>query len=269
MSRSNVKNLIILILLLVNGFLLALVLPSRLSDLRQRQQARESLAQLYEQAGVTLSAADIPDTKALYAMDLPMEFDGISAASAVLGDQMLSTGTELSSSLGHGTLTEDGTLSLTVTDAAPAADPEVHTRQLLADMGVSFQTLRRSTPYPNAEVYTASFAASRVPLFSHSLTFLYEDGSLKEISGTLPSRAEPRRTGTAVCVSAEDALVAFLSRRLEVGWMGSSILSVTQGYHPRWVPAQNLFRLQPAWCIRTDSGDYLVDGLTCSVTILE
>lgn len=273
MSRSKLKNLIILILLLVNGFLLALVVPTRLSDLRQQQQARQALSEIYRQADVGLDAADIPETKLLYAMDQPLSLDPLAAAEVLLGRQLLTTDTQtgihVSSPLGQADFSFDGRMSADLTDQTVHADPEAYTRQLLGKLSLSPQALTRSTPYPGAETYTATFAVSGMPLFSHDLTFRYLNGRLAAVSGILPSTARPVRSGTEPCVSAEDALVTFLSRRLDMGWMGNRIHSVVQGCNAHFDTAQNLLHLQPVWKISTDAGDYLVDGLTCSVTAVE
>lgn len=270
MSAPKIKNLVILILILLNVFLLALVVPTRLADRQRLRQADESLVQLYADADVSLRVEDIPQTKTLYPADLPMTEEGIlPAIRAILGQELLTRqtddGTHFSSAAGTAVLQPDGTLTATVTDHE-THDPEAHTRELLTAMGVSWSDVRLQTKDAGVTVCTAVLQSSDIPIVTHSLRFRYENGSLKSVTGLLLPAQAAAETAATQGITARDALIAFLGSRISTGWVGERIESVRQGYCLTTDTAQSLWHLQPTWYISTDAGDYLVDGLTRAVS---
>ena len=101
-----------------------------------------------------------------------------------------------------------------------------------------------------------------VPVFSDGLCLRYENGALTAISGTFfGGEAAPARIGTETCISCADALTAFLSQREMLGWNGSEIRSVRQGYRYTDTAAA-IVRMTPAWRIETDTGTFFVGGIS-------
>lgn len=271
MSASKIKNLVILILLLVNVFLLILVVPTRMENIQRERQANTALTELYENAGVTLRLEDIPKTKTLYPLELSLTAsDSLAAVRGLLGDRLLTQSvgrnTRYTSTSGSATLSPDGSFSAALTSAA-VNDPEADARRLLDAMGLAYASLRQETS-GTAKLYTAVLTVQDVPILTHSLVFRYEENSLVSVTGLLPAAAEPARSGSQSAVSARDALVAFLGSRLDTGWMGSRIESVTQGYALTYDAAQSVWRLQPSWLLATDAGTYLIDGAAKTVTAM-
>lgn len=265
MSAAKIKNLVILILLLVNLVLLALVVPTRLSDRQRSIRADEALVQLYANADVTLRIEDIPKPKALYPMDIPMSRENVlPTVRAVLGEELLTQEdagvVSYSSAVGTATLSADGTLTATLSQPQ-AKTPEA----LLKELGLS-QNRMDTEMLDTATICTVTLEATDVPIVTHSLRFRYENDLLTEVSGLLL----PEQGGTIVsgqaCLSARDALTAFLGSRISTGWVGDTIDTVEQGYALSADTAQSLWHLQPVWHIATDAGDYLVDGLSGTVT---
>lgn len=262
MSAGKVKNLIILILLLVCGFLLALVLPARLEARQRSEENTRRLRELMAEADVTLDcalpetvdlrAAEIPDTNALYA----------DVVTALLGDKVLSKQTayrtEYASEYGTLLLSADGfTASLQGREAA--ADPRAETEALLARFGMTRFTLQQAAEQNTLRI-RVSPQLYGVPLFSAELVFTYRDGVLTEVAG-LPLREScVTVTGQKRCCTAQDALVAFWGERLSLGWVGSRVEALSQGFL-----LTDASRLQPVWRIETDTGAYCVDGLTRTV----
>jgi len=264
MAREKLKNLVILILVLANLFLLALVVPTRLSDRNIQARAANALSQLYAQAGVTLHAEDIPRSKALQAMEMPAP-DALEALRVFLGDRLLTQpdGT-VTSPLGTAVLAENGTFSVTLEQNIPTDDALAHAEDLLKQLGLSVHTLH-AAPSGGGETVTATLRLAGAPLLTQNLTLRYEDGCLVSAKGLPLGEDAAYAVGSEGGVSAADALMAFLRSRMDTGWMGASVLSVTQGYDCTWDAVRQLWLLEPAWQIRTDSGDYLVDAVTCAV----
>ncbi len=262
MSAGKVKNLIILILLLVCGFLLALVLPARLEARRRSEENTRRLRELMAEADVTLECAlpDAPDLRAA-------EFSNGGAlyadvVTALLGDIVLSQQsayrTEYTADGGTLLLSADG-FSASLHDREAAADPRAEAEALLARFGMTAFSLR-SEEAEDALRFSVTPQLYGAPLFSAELVFVYRDSVLTEVSG-LPLREScVTVTGQKRCCTAQDALVAFWGARLSLGWVGSRVEGVSQGYL-----LADASRLQPVWRIETDTGAYYVDGLTRNV----
>lgn len=270
MSASKLKNLILLILLLVNLFLLALVVPKYTADRQRQQQADKSLVALFADAGVALSLEDIPESLPLTMQELTADEDyPLSAVQTVLGGGVLSrpreNGTEYSSALGLALVLGDGEFSATL-HYEETADPRTQVESLLETMAIPYVKLTQTQEENGTEIFTAQLTCRQVPLLSHHLSFYYENRSLTRISGFLTPASDPVPIGADRCISARDALVAFLGSRLDIGWMGSRIQSVTQGYALSPDLNRAVWSMRPVWEISTDAGTYFVDGLTQSVS---
>ena len=269
MSAPKVKNLIILILLLVNIFLLALVVPSRTSAELHDQTSARQLSQLFEANGIRLNAAMIPRTETLYDQTLTSDPQAASAAVlALLGESAASSqqdgGLYFSSPLGEAMLVNG---SLTAEVNIPAANPEVFTRDCLARMGLTVRAVTTTGRLETVTVCRAETDVGGLPVVSNRLTFRYENGTLTRVEGLILTGQDTLEiTGTQSCISAADALVDFLGSRLSTGWLGSSIDSMEQGWSlTRGAGAS--FSLRPVWRLYTDAGVCLVNGITGAVTL--
>ena len=262
MSAGKVKNLIILILLLVCCFLLALVVPARLEARRRTEENTQRLRRLMQEANVTLTDR-VPETLELRAVELAEGGDAyLDAVSALLGEQVLSQQTayrtEYSSARGVLQLNA-GDFTAELYDRAPAESPQAEIETLLARFGVTrFSILQ--VPDPDGEQYIATPYLYGAPVFSFGLRFSYRDGALTAVSGSLAREDFAVVSGQKRCCSAQDALIAFWGGRLAVGWVGSRLEEVSQGYL-----AADATRLQPVWRIVTDTETYYVDGLTKAI----
>lgn len=262
MSSGKLKNLIILILLLTCGFLLALVLPARIEMQRRSEETTRRLRELMAEANVTLACA-LPQAADLRAAELAEE-SAIYAdvVTTLLGDKVLSSQTAYRteySAEGGTLLLRTGGFSAVLQGRRAAPDPLAETQSLLASFGVTPVSLRRE----DAEGVQRFYAAPQlfgVPIFSAELCFVYRDVVLTEVSGLPLREACVTVTGQKSCCSAQDALVAFWGKRLSLGWVGSRVVSISQGYLPT-----DGGRVQPVWMLGTDTGAYCVDGLTRAV----
>jgi len=262
MSAGKLKNLILVILLVANGFLMALVIPARREAALRQRQAREQLTRLFAQSDVALSLEEIPGTLELYPMEaFCAPEDLVPAAAAVLGGgvtKSTASGVEVTSQSGVCRIEPGGRLSATLNRSA--SDAAAEASSLLRQFGGRWTELTES----GVGVYTARQTLAGAPILSHDVTFTFDGGDLLAVEGRI--LPEANRSGLTVCCGAEDALTSFLSSRLDLGWMGSRVESVTQGYVLTDGAAQGTVLLQPAWQIVTDAGVYRVDGITRAVT---
>ena len=105
------------------------------------------------------------------------------------------------------------------------------------------------------------------PVFSGGLELRYEEGLLVRAEGTFYGGSEtPVRIGREACMSAADALTRFFNSRYSLGWVGSEIRSLEQGYVRMSTASLVNVQLTPVWKIVTDSGSFLMDGLTGEIS---
>lgn len=276
MPVSRLKNLAILILLLANAALLVLVVPNQLARSREEEQLRNALEELCARENVTLMADAVPDTVTLYPLELREDAQAdLRAATALLGEEVLvqddSTRylSTYRSSRGHCSISRSGSFHAELTGTEAAEDLESHGEQLLSAMG--FQTYRHGMAMEQTDG-TRTVSAMQdilgVPVFSRGLTLTYDAERLIRLEGIFFTGGEnPVRVDSQACISAADALTAFLAARFELGWVGSTVTAMEQGYHQADTASAAAVHLTPVWRIDTDTGSFRVDGTTGAVTI--
>ncbi len=277
MPYSKVKDLMILILALVNGVLLCLVLPLRHE--RQAQQALEAqaLEDLFARSGVALSTEDLPEERTLYTLEFsPDPEAALPAVHALLGPAILAQKGSTpylslyTSSEGRCELVRGGGLDARSTGRAAVSDPAAEVRSLVEQMGLTVAAVSEPDRQ-SAGVYTVTATQSLldVPVFSSTLVFTYRSGALVHLEGTAYFDTTGLcRTDDVPCASCADALVAFLGNRDSLGWVGAEVCEVAQGYLRAETASAAVVHLTPGWRIVTDTGSFWVDGIARSVSAL-
>lgn len=273
MPVSKLKNIAILILLLANLALLALVVPNRLEERREGETLRQSLRELCAQQEVELDPAIVPDTVTLYGLELSEDSGAaLRAATALLGAEVLvqDDSTRYLSTYRSGggvcSISRSGGLTAELTGGEVRESPEEDAERLLAEMG--FQISRHGAAMPQADgsrTVSAMQSILGVTVFSQGLTLTYRDGCLRGVEGVFFT-GDVARVDSSTCLSAADALVAFLSARFDLGWVGSTVTAMEQGYRQADTASAAVVHLSPVWRIDTDTGSFFVDGLTGAVT---
>ncbi len=275
MSGPKIKNLIILILAITAAFLLALVVPMRLSQAKAEQAQHEQIAELYARYDVQLDSAILPSSVTLYTIELGAGGEK-SAATALLGaDAVLQAdatryAAAYVSDTGRCEFSRAGGFFAALTGGSSASDLQKHAKKLLRELG--YQTASLSEPVRAAAgIYelTATQSLLGVPVFDETLTLRYTNGTLTQLSGTFFTGGENiTRVSEAACISCADALMLLLDSRDRLGWVGSRIDRVQQGYVYTETAAGAL-RFVPGWRIETDTGAFFVSGATREVRAVE
>lgn len=277
MSASKLKNLVLLILVLVNLVLLALVIPLRTEQQRQQKLALTQLQALFSENGLILGQAVLPVTLPLYTLELTPDKDAaLPAARALLGENVLAQDDSTRylslyrSATGSCQVARSGSFDAELTGYAPVSNPAAHVQSLLEAMGLELASL--SAPRRlEAGVYqlTATQQLLGVPVFSSALMFTYDANRLTTISGSaLFDATNLARVDEDACIGAADALVAFLGSRDALGWLGSTVTELTQGYFKAETASASVIRLIPGWRVVTDTGAFWVSGVTREVSAL-
>lgn len=135
-------------------------------------------------------------------------------------------------------------------------------------MGFTYDRLNGPTRL-RAGVYTLSADQTilGVPVFGGQLTLVYSNGSLSELTGVyFPAAKSLTRVSDRSCLSAADVLVRFLDARFDLGWVGSEVRAMTQGYLRSETASAAAVHLTPVWKLDTDTGSYYVDGMTGQIS---
>lgn len=275
MPVSKLKNLVILILLLANFAMLALLLPGRMTQRREAASLRQSLSELYAAQDVALDPEIIPDSATLYVLELAEDTAAdLQAAEALLGDQVQAQAN--STRYFHSYDSEYGTCSISRTGAFHAqlsglkenSDLTKAAKQLLKRMGFTYSALSQPERL-RAGVYTitATQTVLDTPVFGGELVLTYSNNCLTALDGVFFTGAGTlTRVSEEACISAADALAAFLSARYALGWVGSEITGMEQGYLRSETAAAAAVHLTPVWLLTTDTGAFYISGITGEVT---
>lgn len=265
MERYRLKNIIILILALLNLCLLGILSMRISAELSSRRQAREQLVSLFAAAEISLDADLISDETPPASLTLTRdEAEEQSMASYLLG------GTPARADQGGGIFNYTGEYGAAqfrsnggfdaVCDR-PLEDPESFCREFCKTYGYEEMTVSLDN---GTGVVTAVQYYQDYPVVGCSVTFTLEGGTLKRAIGThLPDSAATATAGEAP-LSALSALTAFYNTIRE-GAVGTAVTDVYLCYELQSTTTA-LMTLAPAWCVVTDTASYYVNCISGAVT---
>ena len=265
MEWSKIKNIILLILLVLNGILLVMALQQ---ELEQRQDASASLTQVLqalEKNGITVSRSILPEEKEL--PTLLVEQENLQTppkqAQALLGhcsweDEGGSVRLVYTGAAGRLETFSNGRFSAEFNPGEMmlnGQEPLVHGLAKLSCLEFSGElTDRRSSG--EEEILTFRQNLDGVPVFNAVAELHYQNGGLHTMEGQ-------RIFGEVSVLKESDMLnvptmlMRFLGQRNESGRMFSQIYSITAGYH---LSNSRPYTLTPVWYVETDSGSYMLNG---------
>lgn len=267
MEWPKVKNIILIILALVNGFLLVLVLGQRRAVEEYARSAVTRAVEVLDRSGITVSEASLGEAESpparLTGRDLAAE---ARAAQALLGEDVIredrSGGLYVyESAAGTALFRSSGGFSAQLTDCPlDGGDPGQHALALLSAMGLSGEVAQ--TPAGDGTVLIRQTVAG-LPVYSCTLTFYYRGGCLREIHGALLAGEFQPAEGDAP-LDLPNTLIRFLDGILQRGDVCSAITGLRPGYRLTQSFGAEL-RLTPVWLVTTNVGSYYVDGLDGAV----
>lgn len=268
MESSRLKNIIILILLLVNVFLLASLVSRKMSQASADRYAAQQLSELFASAGVTLdpdviSTRSVPPTLSL---SRSAEEDGEIAA-FFLGEALIQSDNAgdshaYDSSLGNGSgvFRSNGSFDLVIR-TMPQEDPE----ELCDDFCRRFDYEITSTALENGSgTITVMQNYNGYPVSDCTVTFYIEQGAIQTVTGSHLPKAHTEVAGDEP-LSASAALTRFLEARRESGAVFSAVTDMYPCYDLQSTASAPM-TLVPAWCIVTDTVDYYVNCSTGAVS---
>ncbi len=266
MERSRLKNIIILILLLLNACLAGILLVRAAEAQRSRKYTAQELTQLFASSDVSLELDQIPSDTPPSARVLVRDASadqgiadfllGGSAQETDEGGGLLS----FSSQTGQGVFRANGVF--TVSGHLSEEDPQDLCRKFCRLFGYRELTfsLENGSGTAAAVQYYEGY-----PVSNATVEFRIEDHCLVSVNGYhLPDTYSAQETGDTAVLTAATALTRLLEAR-----SGGTVFSAVQGlslcYELQSSTAVPM-SLSPSWDIATDTGVYSVNCLTGAVS---
>lgn len=271
MRWSKIKNIIILLLVLVNAFLLAQVGLRTWRSQQARRETRERMIAILERNDVAFLPAEVPEELGLTGRRVTLSPAGETEAAALMGpvsgQETLGTRTTYLGTLGAVTVSSSGDVEAVFSpNACPAeADRAAQGLELLSALGVQARLVRQDDT-TGASVFRYVQLWNGVPVPEWSAVLVWGEEGLDRL--TLR-----RLAGAEELLPAQDTLDAAtaLTRLLDElnrgeGYVCSQISAIYPGY---LVNGTGILTLTPAWFIETDTWRFAVDGYTGAVTAAE
>ena len=259
MDRYRLKNIIILILSLMNVFLLASLAIREGARQSAKETAVEQMVSLFAADGITLDPDVISDETPPASRSLTRSTDLERRAATLL------LGTALSSS------DQGGGISSYSSDRGAA---QFRSGGSFDASGTLCQDFCREFGYSKPVFQldtnatgtgTAVFLCDGLSVYNCTLTFTITEGVLTSVSGTLLPQTYTELASDVEPLSASAALTAFQKVRRETSAVVSSVteLELCLEYQSSSTTSMTLI---PAWCIVTNTGEYYVNCSTGTVT---
>lgn len=272
MEWRKLKNLIILILLTVNGFLLVLVGVRREESARYERSALERTVQVLEKGGIQVDIEAVAAADGLTPMTVERDVEREARlVSALLGEEVQGDnrggGLYLyRGALGEVSLRAGGELSadFPLSGHWKTDRPEGHAAALLKKLGVEGELTGQADERGDV-VLRFRQSWNGMPVFSCEVEFTYRDGYLTAFRGALLMAAEgTAETGQALTLST--ALTRFSEGLGATGDVCSAIRAMEPGYRGTAQSLSGGARLTPVWLVTTDTANYYLDCVTGSLT---
>ena len=265
MRWTKIKNIIILLLVVVNLFLLGLVGLRNWRTQQNARLARERMVTVLENNGVAFLPDEVPDLLTLTGRRLTVTPPTEEEAQALVGriDSQTPLGLRTVYEGEWGTVTLSPSGEIEVIYSGPAYS-EAQALELLSSLGVEVREAGRQT---EAGVTTVTLIQlwEGIPLPGQTAIMVCQGGSVESLSfRRLAGKAEPV-SSSGETVTAATALIRFLAAMSQEGYVCSQVTDMYAGYS---LSGSTTVTFTPAWYVETDASPwrFAVDGITGIVT---
>ena len=272
MEGSKLKNIVIVILVLLNLFLLVLSGGRRMQDVRSRDQARSAAVEVIRRSGVTLDEQNVPVGMDLLPMvaqrDLKSE---ILQARALLGGDVTAQarGGEVyryGNEAGWLQVHSTGQYSAMLTAGAALTEqeqPEEHAVALLRLLDMECRVVACDVVDGQGEVLLNQ-TLNGADVLDCQVSIQYRDGCAVQITGNRRLLGQAEAVG-GVPVTVATALMRLYNGLNDMGDVYNAIKTIAPAYVLSSEGAGSM-RLTPVWQVETDTGTYRLDTLTGILT---
>lgn len=274
MRWARIKNIIILLLVIVNGFLLTLVGIRAWRTEQGQRETRERMVEILAKNGIEFLPEEVPGELELAPWQVNTERPGPTQAAALVGEisesEASASGTTYVGERGTVTFSADGGVEASFLPGGRSAGRERITADVTEMLNAleipsAQETDRREDD--DAVTVTVTQLWEGAPVFGQTLTFFWQGGEFIYLSGRY-LRGSGELAGGGRSITAPTALTRFLTALNDGGYVCSQITDLYAGYIPS---GGETVSLAPAWFIETDvwPRQFAVDGLTGTVTAAE
>jgi len=265
MEGGKIKNIIIVLLLLLNGFLLVLVGGRWAEDSHSHELARNSAIEIIRAGGVRLEEKTVPQDTQLPALqarrDLVRETE---LAAALLGGPVSveALGGEVyrcSNENGWIQFHSTGEFMAELEEGFFPLDQEAarHGAGLLAGLGFDSRVVEDTVENGTGSV-TLGQVLGGVPVLNCQAVLRYRDGELVSIAQGSRVPGETAAAAGEENMSVATALMRLYNGLKELGDIYTRMESITPAYTMS-VSLSGPAQLDPVWHIQTDTGTYEMD----------
>lgn len=276
MEWQKLKNIILLILLVLNGFLLVLVGTRREESARYERTALEQTVQVLEKGGIQVDLDAVTPADGLVPIVVERNLEQeVKLVRALLDEDVEGSnrggGLYLyRGELGEMSIRSSGEVSAKFEedDYWSADRPEHHAAALLKKLGLDgMQT--GVTESEGQTVVHIRQSWNGAAVFSCGLELVYRDGRLCSLSGTLlTAEAGTGTAETGQVLTLPTALMRFSEEIAATGDVCSAVRSMEAGYRGTGQSLSGGTRLAPVWLMSTDTANYYLDCVTGALTRL-
>lgn len=270
MEWPKVKNIIILILLLINGFLLILVGSQQRRVRLYERSALTQAAEILAQNGITVSQSALEQAAAnslpVLSSSRDLEAEAV-LAKTLLGENAACTDQSAglyiySSDAGTAIFRSSGDFQINLSNCLVSdVDFAGHAARLLDSLGLEAELLEQQVMDTGAATVTFRQLLNGIPLYSCQIEFEYSTTRLLTVSGTLLAVEAVPSGDSDVSLDLPTTLIRFLDNILELGDVCSAVTGLRLGYRSTQSSGGSI-RLTPMWLVATNISDYYLDGLT-------
>lgn len=265
MRWTKIKNIILLLLITVNLFLLALVGVRAWRTRENNRATREQMLQVLENNGISYLPSEFPDTLGLPPRRLTPEPVGDAEVKLLVGElvsvEVLGSRTVCQGERGTVTLIADRELEV---QFLPNTQPAADIPQLLESLGVSLRETQGITQ-TDRELTTWVQLLDGVPIPGETVQLKSRDGwagtlTFRRLAGDSEAVISAREPITALT-----AILRLLDTLNKQGYVCSQITDLYAGYS---LSGSGTLTLTPAWFVEIDTAPWrlMVDGYTGAVT---
>lgn len=276
---GRIKTIILAILVVTNLSLLAFVVQRGYQSRRAETLARENAILFLQNNGISLDEDLIPREIGLLPQTVERDLlQEAKAASDLLGGgvQEQSWGGGMYryyNDKGYLQFHSDGSFQGEfVKGVFPAGDAPDFSRQLLQKLnfdGEEIASTASSTGDSTESAVTLRQKWRGAPIFNNQVTLRYQDGALSSMTDGRRLLGEPELDPTQTPISVPTALFQFYHGLTALGDVCSRIDGITEGYVSSAASVTGASALTPTWYISTDTGAYLLNALTGSLSRAE
>lgn len=275
MEWTKLKNVILLMLLCVNGILLLLVGSQASQDLRYQAETRQAAQAVLEQGGISFTLDEIPNDLLLPVTTVTRDRSGeAEIAAALLGEVALQGESEVrprySGPGGTAEFSMNGSFTIALLPGtwtlAEGQTYEASSQACLEVLGFT-GTLSDTVQSGEETILTYTQGWEGSPLFSCTVRLHWQGEALLRVEGQRLDGSVSASVSKAL-LSTPTVLVRFLAGINEGGYVCSRIDAMDAGYLFASNSTQQV-QLMPVWRFVTDTGAYYVNAVTGEFSPLE